>query len=165
MRFHAEEEGKYVDAAGNKVKADPAKVAAFRKSFNQLGDLYVNDAFGAAHRAHSSVTGVDHKIRAAGYLMKKELDFFAKALEHPAKPFLVVLGGAKIRDKIPLIMNMLDKVDEMIIGGGMSYTFLKKIHGISIGDSLFDKVSEKPDDKNLRERDMRILEGKIEIGI
>lgn len=103
-----------------------------------MGEVYVNDAFGTAHRAHSSVVGITHPIRAAGYLMQKELNFFAKALENPERPFLVVLGGAKVKDKIQLILNMIDKVDEMIIGGGMAFTFLKKIHGLNIGSSLFD---------------------------
>ena len=79
-----------------------------------MGDLYINDAFGTAHRAHSSMVGVDLKIRAAGYLLKKELDYFSKALENPERPLVVVLGGAKVKDKIQLIMNMLDKVDEMV---------------------------------------------------
>lgn len=143
LRFHPEEEGKIKDKAGNKVKADPAKVKAFRASLNKLGDLYVNDAFGTAHRAHSSMVGVSHPIRAAGYLLKKELDYFAKGLENPVRPFLVILGGAKVKDKIQLIMNMIDKVDEMIIGGGMAFTFLKKMHGINIGKSLFDEDGYK----------------------
>lgn len=84
------------------------------------------------------MVGITHPIRAAGYLMQKELNFFAKALENPERPFLVVLGGAKVKDKIQLILNMIDKVDEMIIGGGMAFTFLKKIHGLNIGSSLFD---------------------------
>lgn len=100
LRFHPEEEGKYKDAQGNKVKADKAKVKEFRSSLSKLGDLYVNDAFGTAHRAHSSITGVNHKIRAAGYLLKKELEYFGKALETPIRPFLVILGGAKVADKI-----------------------------------------------------------------
>jgi len=98
----------------------------------------VNDAFGTAHRAHSSVVGIDHKYRVAGLLMKKELDFFKKVMETPARPFLVVIGGSKVNDKIKLINNMIDKADEIIIGGGMGYTFLKKIYNIEIGDSLFD---------------------------
>ncbi|KAL4428979.1 hypothetical protein ABPG74_011175 [Tetrahymena malaccensis] len=143
LRFHPEEEGKYIDAAGNKVKADSKAVKEFRKSLTSLGDLFVNDAFGTAHRAHSSMVGVDHKIRAAGYLLKRELDYFSKALESPNRPFLVVLGGAKVKDKIQLIESMLDKVDEMIIGGGMAFTFLKKIHNIDIGNSLFDEDGYK----------------------
>jgi phosphoglycerate kinase len=138
LRFHGAEEGKIKDDKGNKVKVEKDKIKAFRKSLTKLGDLYVNDAFGTAHRAHSSMVGVDHKIRAAGYLLKKELDYFAKALETPERPFLVILGGAKVADKIQLIKTMLDKVNEMIIGGGMAFTFLKKINNIPIGKSLFD---------------------------
>jgi len=139
LRFHVEEEGKGVDASGNKVKADPEKVRSFRESLTKLGDVYVNDAFGTAHRAHSSMVGVNHVQRAAGFLMKKELDYFRKALDNPAKPFLAILGGAKVKDKIQLIENLLDKVDEMIIGGGMSFTFLNVNRGMKIGNSLFDK--------------------------
>ena len=84
--------------------------------------------------------GFNCPIRAAGELLKKELDYFSKALEHPKKPFLVILGGAKIADKIPLINNLLDKVDEMIIGGAMAFTFLKA-KGINIGSSLLDNNS------------------------
>jgi len=138
LRFHLEEEGKGVDAAGNKVKADAAAIDAFRASLTKLGDVYVNDAFGTAHRAHSSMVGVKHEVRAAGTLLNKELTYFAKALESPEKPYLAILGGAKVKDKILLIENMLDKVNEMIIGGGMAYTFLKVIHGMEIGASLFD---------------------------
>lgn len=86
LRFHIEEEGKAVDKEGNKKKADPEKVKQFRKQLTGLGDLFINDAFGTAHRAHSSMVGIDHKIRAAGYLMKKELESFARVLEHPQKP-------------------------------------------------------------------------------
>jgi len=139
LRFHVEEEGKGVDEQGNKVKADNKKIEEFRASLSKLGDVYVNDAFGTAHRAHSSMVGVDHKERAAGFLMKKELDYFAKALSSPQRPFLAILGGAKIKDKIQLIKNMLDKVDEMIIGGGMAFTFLKVLNNMKIGGSLFDE--------------------------
>jgi len=83
----------------------------------------VNDAFGAVHRADSSIAGVYIPIRVAGYLVKRELEYFHKALHNPARPLLVIMGGAKLRDKIPLIYNMLDLVDEMIIGGGLAYTF------------------------------------------
>jgi len=103
-----------------------------------MGDLYINDAFGTAHRAHSSMVGVNHEIRAAGFLLKKELDYFAKVLEHPERPMTVVMGGAKVKDKMKLIMNMLDIVDEMIIGGGMAFTFNKQVNSMEIGDSLFD---------------------------
>lgn len=110
LRFHIEEEGSTKDKDGKKIKADPAKVAAFREGLTKLGDVYVNDAFGTAHRAHSSMVGVKLPQRAAGFLMKKELEYFAKALEHPERPFLAILGGAKVSDKIQLIENMLDKV-------------------------------------------------------
>ena len=110
LRFHIEEEGSTKDKEGKKIKADPAKVTEFREGLTKLGDVYVNDAFGTAHRAHSSMVGVKLSQRAAGFLMKKELDYFAKALEHPERPFLAILGGAKVSDKILLIENMLDKV-------------------------------------------------------
>jgi len=99
----------------------------------------VNDAFGAAHRAHSSIVGISAPIKAAGFLMKKEIAAFSKVLEQPQRPVLAVLGGAKISDKIPLIENLLDKVDEMIIGGGMAFTFKKVLDHMSIGKSLFDQ--------------------------
>ncbi|KAL1438181.1 hypothetical protein MTO96_048268 [Rhipicephalus appendiculatus] len=138
LRFHVEEEGKGVDANGHKVKASPEAVAAFRESLTKLGDVFVNDAFGTAHRAHSSMVGIKHDKRAAGLLMTKELEYFSKALDNPARPFLAILGGAKVKDKIQLIDNMLDKVNEMIIGGGMAFTFLKVTQNMEIGDSLFD---------------------------
>ena len=93
LRFHVEEEGSIKDEQGNKIKAEKAGVDAFRASLSKLGDIYVNDAFGTAHRAHSSMVGVNLPIRAAGFLMKKELDYFAKALESPERPFLAILGG------------------------------------------------------------------------
>ena len=116
LRFHIEEEGSAKDkATGTKTKADPAKVQEFRASLTRLGDVYINDAFGTAHRAHSSMVGVQLPQRAAGFLMKKELEFFAKALEHPERPFLAILGGAKVSDKIQLIENMLDKVSPLFL--------------------------------------------------
>ncbi|KAG8954001.1 phosphoglycerate kinase [Tulasnella sp. 424] len=139
LRFHIEEEGSAKDAEGNKVKADKAKVEEFRKGLTALGDVYINDAFGTAHRAHSSMVGVKLPQRAAGFLMKKELEYFAKALESPERPFLAILGGAKVSDKIQLIENMLDKVNSLIIGGGMAFTFKKTLEGVAIGNSLFDK--------------------------
>lgn len=138
LRFHIEEEGKVKREDGTKESADPAKVAAFRASLSKLGDIYVNDAFGTAHRAHSSVVGVDLPIKAAGFLMEKELTAFAAVLDNPTRPLLAILGGAKIADKIPLINNLLDKADEIIIGGGMAYTFKKVLEGMEIGSSLFD---------------------------
>jgi len=143
LRFHVEEEGKGVDASGNKVKADKDKVTAFRASLRKLADVYVNDAFGTAHRAHSSMMGEGFDRRAAGFLLKKELEYFAKALCEPARPFLAILGGAKVKDKIQLIENMLDKVDEMIIGGGMAFTFRKVMDNMAIGTSLYDEEGAK----------------------
>ncbi|XP_071787635.1 phosphoglycerate kinase 1-like [Asterias amurensis] len=143
LRFHPEEEGSRKDAAGKKVKASAEDVSSFRSSLSKLGDVYINDAFGTAHRAHSSMVGVDLPKKAAGFLMKKELAYFAKALHNPDRPFLAILGGAKVKDKIQLISNMLDKVNEMIIGGGMAYTFLKVLNGMEIGGSLFDEDGAK----------------------
>ena len=138
VRFYIEEEGKAKDAEGNSVKADPAKVAAFRASLSKLADVYVNDAFGTSHRAHSSVTGVDLPDKVAGFLVEKELAAFAAVLENPKRPLLAILGGAKIADKIPLIRSLIDKADDIIIGGGMAYTFLKVLNGMQIGNSLYD---------------------------
>ena len=138
LRFHPEEEGTGKDASGGKVKPSAESVEAFRNSLSTLGDVFINDAFGTAHRAHSSMVGVKHNRRAAGLLMGKEIEYFAKVLENPARPLLVIMGGAKVKDKIQLIMNLLDKCNEMIIGGGMAFTFLKKIRGLNIGSSLFD---------------------------
>lgn len=138
LRFHIEEEGSVKNKDGTKTKADPAKVTKFREDLTKLGDVYINDAFGTAHRAHSSMVGIKHPQRAAGFLMKKELEYFAKALENPERPFLAILGGAKVSDKIQLIENMLDKVNILIICGGMAFTFKKTLDKISIGNSLFD---------------------------
>ncbi|CAJ1398067.1 unnamed protein product [Effrenium voratum] len=143
LRFHVEEEGKGVDPEGNKIKADKDKVAAFRASIRKLADIYCNDAFGTAHRAHSSMVGEGFDVKCAGDLMGKELEAFAKVLDSPAKPVLAILGGAKVSDKIQLIMNMLDKVDKMIVGGGMAFTFLKVANGMNIGTSLFDEEGAK----------------------
>ncbi|WFD36356.1 phosphoglycerate kinase [Malassezia cuniculi] len=143
VRFHIEEEGKGKDANGEKIKADKDAVEKFRAELTKLGDVYVNDAFGTAHRAHSSVVGVQLPQRASGFLVKKELDFFSKALESPERPFLAILGGAKISDKIQLIENMLDKVNMLIVGGGMAFTFKKTLEGVNIGNSLFDEEGSK----------------------
>ena len=128
VRFHKEEE-----------KNDPA----FAKELASLAEIYVNDAFGTAHRAHASTEGVTHYLTpsVAGYLIGKELSIMGKALEDPARPFVAILGGAKVSDKIGVINNLLEKVDTLIIGGGMSYTFQKAL-GLSIGKSLCenDKV-------------------------
>jgi len=144
LRFHIEEEGSVKNKDGTKTKADPASVAYFRENLTKLGDVYINDAFGTAHRAHSSMVGIKLSQRAAGFLMKKELEYFAKALESPERPFLAILGGAKISDKIQLIENMLDKVNSLIICGGMAFTFKKTLENVAIGNSLFDQPgSEK----------------------
>jgi len=144
LRFHIAEEGSVKnEATGEKTKADPAAVEAFRASLSKLGDVYVNDAFGTAHRAHSSMVGVKLPKRAAGFLLKKELDAFAKVLDAPKRPLLAIMGGAKIADKIQLISALIDKADELIIGGGMAYTFKKVCFGMEIGNSLFDKEGAK----------------------
>jgi len=143
LRFHVAEEGKGVDVDGKKVKATTEDIAVFRSSLSRLGDVYVNDAFGTAHRAHSSMVGVDHSIRVSGFLVEKELKYFEKVLEKPDRPFLGILGGAKIADKIQLVNNLLDKVNELIIGGGMAFTFLKVLHNMNIGNSLFDEEGSK----------------------
>jgi phosphoglycerate kinase len=124
VRFHPEEE-----------KNDPA----FSKQLASLAEIYVNDAFGSAHRAHASTEGVTHFISksAAGLLMERELQYLSKATENPAKPFLAILGGAKVSDKIGVIRNLLPKVDALIIGGGMAYTFLKA-QGQEVGKSLLE---------------------------
>lgn len=139
LRFHIEEEGSKKTAEG-KVKADKDAVKTFRDQLSSLADVYVNDAFGTAHRAHSSMVGFECEQRAAGFLMAKELEYFSKALETPQRPFLAILGGAKVSDKIQLIDNLLDKVDMLIIGGGMAFTFNKILNGKSIGGSLFDEA-------------------------
>ncbi len=124
LRFHKEEE-----------KNDPA----FAAELALLADLYVNDAFGAAHRAHASTEGVTKHLPAvSGYLMKKELDYLSKVVSDPERPFVAILGGAKVADKIPVIQNLLSKVDTLIIGGGMAYTFFKA-QGLEIGKSLLDE--------------------------
>ena len=124
LRFHPEEEAN-----------DPK----FAKQLAGLADYYVNDAFGTAHRAHASTVGVTTFVQkaAAGLLMEKELQYLGKVLRHPERPFVAILGGAKVSDKIGVIRNLLDKVDALIIGGGMAYTFLKA-HGEPVGKSLVE---------------------------
>ena len=112
------------------------------KKFADLAELYVNDAFGSAHRAHSSTAGVaEHLPAACGYLIQKEIEFIGGALENPKRPLVAILGGAKVSDKIGVITNLIDKCDTLIIGGGMAYTFMKSL-GYNIGTSLLesDKV-------------------------
>lgn len=109
------------------------------QAFADMADLYVNDAFGAAHRAHASTAGVAEKLpAAAGFLLEKEIDVLGKALENPERPFTAIIGGAKVKDKINVIDNFLDKVDNLIIGGGLSYTFVKA-QGHEIGKSLLEE--------------------------
>jgi phosphoglycerate kinase len=124
LRFHPEEE-----------KND----AAFAKSLASLADLYVDDAFGAAHRAHASVEGITHVLSraAAGLLMEQELRYLGHALESPERPFVAIIGGAKVSDKLEVIENMLAKVDRLIIGGAMAYTFFKS-RGLPVGKSLVE---------------------------
>jgi len=142
LRFHTEEEGKRtetVDGEKKEIKASEDEVKAFRASLSKLGDVYVNDAFGTAHRAHSSMVGCNLPEKVAGLLIDKELKAFSQVLTNPARPLVAVVGGAKISDKIKLIENLIDKADGIIICGGMAYTFLKQCFGMKIGKSLFDK--------------------------
>lgn len=113
----------------------------FARALAQLGEVYVNDAFGSAHRAHASTEGVAHYLPAvAGLLMEKELRYLGQALSQPERPFVAILGGAKVHDKIGVIQNLLPKVDHLLIGGGMAFTFLKA-QGYEIGKSLLDAES------------------------
>ena len=143
LRFHIEEETKVKLEDGSKKAADKSAVAAFCASLSKLGDVYVNDAFGTAHRAHSSMVGVNLPEKAAGFLMEAELKAFAAVLDHPQRPLLAILGGAKIADKIPLINNLIEKADEIIVGGGMAFTFKKVLNDMEIGASLFDPEGAK----------------------
>ena len=124
VRFHAEEE-----------KNDPA----FAKELASMADIYVSDAFGTVHRAHASTAGVAEYLPAvAGFLIGKELNFLGKAVTNPERPFVAILGGAKVKDKIGVITNLIEKVDTLLIGGGMAYTFMKATGG-EIGNSLCDE--------------------------
>ena len=129
LRFHPEEEN---------------NDAIFSRALAALADVYVNDAFGAAHRAHASTAGIAafFEIKAAGLLLQRELDYLSRVLTGPEKPFIAILGGAKVSDKIGVIKNLLPKLDALLVGGGMAYTFLKA-NGINIGRSLIeqDKIS------------------------
>jgi 3-phosphoglycerate kinase len=128
VRFHAAETSK-----------NDAEVKEFSTQLAKLADIFVLDAFGTAHRAQASVVGLaDHVEAVCGYLLAKELKYFAKILESPEKPVVAILGGAKVSDKIQLIENMLDKVDKIIVGGGMAYTFQYAL-GRDVGDSLLQK--------------------------
>ena len=124
VRFHAEEE-----------KNDPA----FAKELASMAEIYVSDAFGTVHRAHASTAGVaDYLPAVAGFLIGKELNFLGKAVTNPERPFVAILGGAKVKDKIGVITNLIEKVDTLLIGGGMAYTFMKATGG-EIGNSLCDE--------------------------
>ena len=127
LRFHPEEE-----------KNDPE----FAKQLAKHGEVFVQEAFGTVHRAHASTSAVAQFLPScAGYLVQKEVEFLGKALENPARPFAAVVGGAKVSDKIMLLNNLMDKVNVLVIGGGMAYTFLK-VQGAEIGKSLFDAEKE-----------------------
>ncbi len=144
LRFHKEEE---------------ANDDGFAKALASFGDIYVNDAFGTAHRAHASTEGVTRFIdtSVSGFLIEKELKFLGEAVENPERPFVAILGGAKVSDKIGVIENLLNKVDVLLIGGGMAYTFIKAMGG-NIGKSLLeeDKIElaknllEKAEEKNVK---------------
>lgn len=142
-RFRQEEE-----------KNDPV----FSKDLASLGDVFVQDAFGTAHRAHASTTGIASYLPAvSGFLIEKELKFLGEAVNSPEHPFVSIMGGAKVKDKIPVITNLLDKVDTVIIGGGMAYTFLKA-RGCEIGKSILDEngielaadIMKKAEDKGVK---------------
>lgn len=120
------------------VKGETINDKEFAKKLASLGDIFVNDAFGTAHRAHSSTAGVaDYLPAVAGYLIEKEITVMGKALDNPDRPFVAILGGAKVSDKIGVINNLLEKVDKLIIGGGMAYTFVKA-QGMEVGKSLLE---------------------------
>ena len=125
LRFHSEE---------------TKNEEGFAKKLAQLADVFVNDAFGASHRAHASIVGVPlfTEERAAGFLLRNELNYLGSLLDNPARPFVAVLGGAKVKDKIPVIENLLDHVDTLLIGGGMAFTFLNN-EGAAIGASMFER--------------------------
>ncbi len=128
VRFHKEETSK-----------DEAVMKAFAKELASMAEIYVNDAFGTAHRAQASTAGIaDYLPAVSGFLIQKEIDVMGKALSNPERPFVAILGGAKVSDKIQVIKNLLDKVDSLIIGGGMAYTFLKAM-GHPIGKSICEE--------------------------
>ena len=137
----AMKDGDVVLLENTRYRAEETKNGeAFSKELASLCDVFVNDAFGTAHRAHCSNVGVTEYVDTAvvGYLMQKEIDFLGNAVENPERPFVAILGGAKVSSKISVINNLLDKVDTLIIGGGMSYTFTKA-QGGNVGDSLLEE--------------------------
>ncbi|MFW6139322.1 MAG: phosphoglycerate kinase, partial [Spirochaetota bacterium] len=130
----------------------------FAKALAEYGDIYVNDAFGTAHRAHASTEGIAHHLPAvAGFLMEKEINFLGKLFQQPEQPYVAILGGAKVSDKIGVLENLLEKVNVLIIGGGMSYTFLKA-KGFEVGKSLVEtekvnlafQLIKKADENNVK---------------
>ena len=152
VRFYPEEE-----------KNDPA----YARKLASLADVYVNDAFGTAHRAHASTEGVAHLVPAvAGFLLKKELDYLGDTVENPARPFVAILGGKKVQDKIPVIESLLPKVDKLVIVGGMAYTFFKA-QGLEIGNSLLDassldfvaRIQAEAGDKLMLPVDVTVVDG------
>lgn len=168
LRFHAEEEGKAKladDASDDEKKAAKAamktKQEEFARQLSELGEIYVNDAFGTAHRAHASTAIITKffKVNAAGFLMEKELKYMGQALANPERPFIAILGGAKVSDKVNVIANLLTKVDALLIGGAMAYTFYRAM-GISVGKSLVeeDKAPLAADlIKQAKERGVKLL--------
>lgn len=141
-------------------KEEEKNEESFAKELASLGDLYVNDAFGTSHRAHTSNVGLSNQLPSAvGYLVEKEISVMGKALENPERPFVAILGGAKVSDKIGVIENLLNKVDSILIGGGMAYTFLKA-QGYEIGNSILeeDKIDLAKDLlKKAEERNVKLL--------
>jgi len=147
LRFHAEEEGKAKvadDATEEQKKAAKAEMKKrqeeFARQLSELGDIYVNDAFGTAHRAHASTAVITKffKQNVAGFLMEKELKYMGQALANPERPFIAILGGAKVSDKVNVIANLLTKVDALLIGGAMAYTFYRAM-GLGVGKSLVEE--------------------------
>lgn len=139
LRFHLEEEKKVKGKDGTKREATKADIEKFAMALSKFGDVYVNDAFGTMHRAHTSITDIKLPMKVAGLLVKKELEAFAPLLSSDGnRPIdVLILGGAKVADKIKLIDNLLPKVKTLLVGGGMAFTFLKK-KGVEIGKSIFD---------------------------
>lgn len=168
LRFHKEEEGKVklpdtaTDEEKKAAKAEmKRKQEEFARQLSELGEVYVNDAFGTAHRAHASTAVICKffKVNAAGFLMEREVEYMGKALANPEKPFVAILGGAKVSDKVNVITNLLNKVDALLIGGAMAYTFYRA-KGIPTGKSLVeeDKVPLAADLlKQAKEKGVKLL--------
>ena len=148
IRFHPEEER----------KSDQEKITLFEKKLSELGDVFVNDAFGACHRNHCSIMGKGYDLKLGGLLLKSELKNIEKVMNDVKRPFTCIIGGAKVNDKIKLIYNLIDKVDYLLIGGGMVFTFLKVLYNMKIGNSLFDEegskyvpeIMKKAEEKNVK---------------